>query len=112
MYVGLETFYSYETLALVVEDRFIEPFSGYLRIFFMLVPRSFWADKPESISRLIAANYYPEAYYKGGGQLAGPIGDSYINGGVLGVLLIWLLIGYFSCYLFRVFRVRVGGARD
>lgn len=101
---GLETFESYKALINVINDNFIHPLSGFVRILFMPIPRTFWIDKPESIARLIAENYYPEAYQKGGGQLAGPIGDGFINAGFLGVFIIWLALGFISVSFYKYFK--------
>lgn len=104
---GLETFESYKALTNVINDNFIHPLSGFIRIMFMPIPRTFWIDKPESVARLIAENYYPEAYQKGGGQLAGPIGDGFINAGFLGVFIIWLVLGFLSISFYKYFKYGV-----
>ncbi len=96
LYSGLEVFVSYRVCVEAINDNFIIPLSGYIRIIFMPIPRSLWEGKPESMSRLIAKEYFPGAYYAGGGQIAGPIGDAYMNGGVVFVILIWLIVGYFA----------------
>ncbi len=101
---GLETFESYNALKNVINDNFIHPLSGFMRILFMIIPRTFWIDKPESVARLIAENYYPEAYQKGGGQLAGPIGDGFINAGFFGVFIIWLVLGFLSISFYKYFK--------
>ncbi|HBC5642775.1 O-antigen ligase [Proteus mirabilis] len=101
---GLETFESYNALKNVINDNFIHPLSGFIRILFMIIPRTFWIDKPESVARLIAENYYPEAYQKGGGQLAGPIGDGFINAGFFGVFIIWLVLGFLSISFYKYFK--------
>lgn len=96
MYNGIEIFTSYLTGMAVINDGFIHPLSGIVRILFLAIPRTIWLEKPESISRIIAKEYFPGAYSAGGGQIAGPIGDAYINGGALGVVIIWVLVGFFS----------------
>lgn len=93
---GVEFFQSYLIGLSVIDDNFIHPSSGIIRIFFLWIPRTLWQDKPESISRIIAKEYVPEAYYAGGGQTAGPIGDAFINAGVLGVIIFWILVGFYS----------------
>ncbi|MCA4021083.1 O-antigen polymerase [Vibrio vulnificus] len=101
MYYGLEVFESYKTYVKVIHDEFIHPESGVLRLLVMLVPRTVWPDKPESISRIIAENYYPGAYGSGGGQLASTFGDAYINAGIIGVFLFWFLLGWYSKYKYK-----------
>jgi oligosaccharide repeat unit polymerase len=103
-YVAMETFVSYDAMNYVINDNLIAPLSGYLRVFLMPIPRSLWSDKPESISRVIAREYYPSAYDNGGGQIAGPIGDGLINGGVVSLAIIWVLLGALSCYMYSTFR--------
>lgn len=93
---GVEFLQTYMTGLSVIEDNFIHPFSGVIRLLFMWIPRTLWPDKPESISRIIAKEYFPQAYYAGGGQIAGPIGDAFINAGVLGVMIYWIAIGFIS----------------
>lgn len=95
MYNGIEIFTSYLTGIAVINDGFIHPLSGIIRTLFLGIPRTIWLEKPESISRIIAKEYFPDAYSAGGGQIAGPIGDAYINEGVLGVIVIWVLVGFF-----------------
>lgn len=93
IYVSMESFRSYELYIHIIQDGFIHIESGFLRIVFMFIPRSFWADKPESVSRIISHNYFPEQYYGGGGTVANIFGDAYINGGILGVIIIMLFWG-------------------
>ncbi|MDC9819008.1 O-antigen polymerase [Pectobacterium polonicum] len=108
---GLETFESYNALVNVIKDDFIHPLSGFIRIIFMPIPRTIWPDKPESVARLIAENYYPHAYQQGGGQLAGPVGDAYINLGVIGIFIIWFFLGFISSSFYKYFKrgVLTGG---
>lgn len=107
MEVGLETFQSYLTFKQVIADQLIEPASGYIRLLFMPIPRGVWLDKPESLSRLIANEYFPGAYASGGGQIAGPLGDAYINGGFVAIIIVWFVLGFTLSYMFRKFKVMV-----
>lgn len=91
--MSMESFGTYEIFQKVITDNIIAPMSGYLRIIFMPIPRSIWDEKPDSVSRLLVKLYFPDSYEKGGGMIAGPIGDAYINGGIIGVVLIWLALG-------------------
>ena len=101
MYVSLEVFSSYDTCIEVINNNLIYPLSGYVRFFFLGIPRTIWPDKPESISRVIAKEFYPTAYQSGGGQLAGPIGDAFMNGGPLALVFIWLILGYIITRVYK-----------
>ncbi|MGR5311899.1 oligosaccharide repeat unit polymerase [Photobacterium damselae] len=101
IYISMETFRSYEVYVKIVQDNFIHIESGFLRIFFMIIPRSLWIDKPESVSRIISHNYFPEQYYGGGGTVANIFGDAYINGGIIGVIIILFIWGYISKVIYN-----------
>lgn len=101
IYVSMEIFRSYELYVRIVSDNFIHIESGFLRIVFMFIPRSLWPDKPESVSRIISHNYYPEQYYGGGGTVANIFGDAYINGGIIGVVIILFIWGGISKIIYN-----------
>ncbi|HIF9466363.1 TPA: O-antigen polymerase [Photobacterium damselae] len=98
---SLETFQSYITMQNIIRDEFIVFSSGYIRLFLMFIPRSFWDSKPEPLSRVIAESYYPEAYHNGGGFVAGIFGDAYVNGGLLGIGIVWFLLGGLSKVIYN-----------
>ncbi|MGC7892376.1 oligosaccharide repeat unit polymerase [Vibrio anguillarum] len=93
---SMETFQTYLTSKMIIESSFIHPESGIVRFIFMGIPRSVWSDKPEPMARLIAKQFYPEAYANGGGMVGGIFGDPYANAGILGIIMIWMGIGYLS----------------
>ncbi|MBB1274708.1 O-antigen polymerase [Psychromonas sp. SR45-3] len=97
---SMETFVTFETFTMIIENNFIHPESGIARSFFLFVPRSIWVDKPEAISRIVANEFYSGAYFNGGGMVAGIFGDAYVNGGLLGIILIWFCLGYVCKYIY------------
>lgn len=101
---GVEFLNTYSIGLSVINENFIHPMSGYIRIIFMWIPRTIWPTKPESVSRIIAKEYVPNAYFSGGGQTAGPIGDAFINAGVLGVVIIWFFTGFFSSKNYNILK--------
>lgn len=108
LYVSMETFRSYELYIKIINENFIHPESGFLRIFFMFIPRNIWPDKPESISRIISLHYYPEQYYGGGGTVANIFGDAFVNGGLIGILIILFLFGFISKLVYNstIFKIK------
>lgn len=101
IYVSMETFRSYELFIKIVDDGFIHIESGFLRIAFMFIPRSIWVDKPESVSRIISHHFYPEQYDGGGGTVANIFGDAYINGGVIGIILVLFFWGWITKVIYN-----------
>lgn len=93
VYVSMETFRSYEIFIKIINDSFIHVESGFIRLVFMPIPRSVWPGKPESVSRIISYNYFPEQYFGGGGTVANIFGDGYINGGIIGVIIVLFFWG-------------------
>jgi hypothetical protein len=94
--ISAESFRSFEDLTNVIQDNFIHPESGVIRIFFMPISRELWPDKPESISRILAKEYSYNQYVAGGGTVATIFGDTFINGHILGVIFLLLMLGYVS----------------
>ncbi|MEZ8916199.1 O-antigen polymerase [Vibrio lentus] len=97
---SMETFVTFETFTLIIEKNFVHPESGVLRVFFLFIPRTIWEDKPEAISRIVANEFFSGAYMNGGGMVAGIFGDAYINGGILGIILIWFCLGYICKFIY------------
>ncbi|MFS6801880.1 O-antigen polymerase [Edwardsiella tarda] len=99
--VSMETFRSYDIYVRIINEGFIHIESGFIRLFFMIIPRNIWTEKPESVSRIISHNYFPEQYYGGGGTVANIFGDAYINGGVLAVIIILFFWGGISKIIYN-----------
>lgn len=99
--IALESFRSFDDLVKIINEQFVHLESGVLRLFFMPISRSYWGDKPESISRLISQEYNPMQYVHGGGSVATIYGDAFINGHVLGVVIILFFLGGISRVLYN-----------
>lgn len=95
-YTSMESFLSFEYLLRVINDGMFFIESGIIRIFFMPISRDYWMDKPEAFSRIIAKNYNIDQYDSGGGSVATIYGDAFLNGHVIGVVLVMFAVGYFS----------------
>ncbi len=94
--VAFESFKSFEILNLVIHNNFIHIESGIIRIVFMFISRDIWQNKPEAISRIISKEFVNNQYLQGGGTVATIYGDAYINGGIIGIIIILLLLGVIS----------------
>jgi hypothetical protein len=94
--IALESFSSFGYFANIVDSNFVSVESGILRFFFMPISRSIWPDKPESISRIISKEYNVDQYFDGGGSVALIFGDAFINGHILGIILILAILGFCS----------------
>ena len=92
--VALESTMSYRYLKEIVTENFVSIESGILRNAFLVISRSIWPDKPESISRIVAKKYNSQQYNEGGGSVATIFGDGFINLHILGVFAICLIAGY------------------
>jgi len=90
---ALESFKSFEFLTAIIKDGFIHFESGVVRVFFMPISRDFWLDKPEAISRIISKEYVYNQYDAGGGSVATIFADAFINGSLIGVVLLLFILG-------------------
>jgi hypothetical protein len=93
---SMESFISFDYLVRIIYDGFFYIESGIVRIFFMAIPRSIWPDKPEALSRVIAKTYNISQYDSGGGSVATIYGDSFLNGHVIGVIIVMFIVGFVS----------------
>lgn len=98
---ALESFKSYDNLINIITDNYVHIESGVIRIFFMPISRNIWEDKPESISRIISEKYNYIQYSKGGGSVATIFGDAFINGHIIGVLIIMFVLGFLSRIIYN-----------
>jgi oligosaccharide repeat unit polymerase len=92
--IAVESFDSYEIFSMVINNRFVRPGNGIIRIFFMPIPRTIWDSKPEAMGREIARFFNPYNYRSGGGNFATLFGDLYINGSLIGVIVLSVAIGF------------------
>jgi oligosaccharide repeat unit polymerase len=102
--IALESFQSFKDLSLIVTENFVHIESGIIRIFFMPISRSVWEDKPDSISRLISREYNPSQYIDGGGTVATIYADAFINGHIVGLLLILFGFGVISKIIYNTMK--------
>ena len=99
--VALESFKSFEDLDNIIQTNFVHFESGIIRIFLTPISRSLWPDKPESISRIISKEFNNDQYNAGGGTVALIFGDAFINGHIIGIVLILSFLGYVSRILYN-----------
>jgi hypothetical protein len=89
--------YCYNSLMQIVD--YVPEKAGYLRgstyakFFFWPIPRTWWPEKPESISRVVVRHFYPEIYVKGVSMSPTIVGEAYFNFGVPGILVVMTLFG-------------------
>lgn len=83
-----------------IDSRYLRPTevdylwgSTYAKFFFWPIPRTWWLEKPENISRVVVRYFYPEIYEKGVSMSPTIIGEAYFNFGALGVIIIMILFG-------------------
>jgi oligosaccharide repeat unit polymerase len=77
----------------VVQDNFVLPESGVIRVFFNFIPREIWPGKPLPMQIELAREYNPSGFEAGGGVFAGFYGDAYANAGLVGAILLPFLVG-------------------
>jgi len=91
--VSMEAPATFEIFTRVIEDKFVRPESGVIRIFFNFIPRELWPEKPLPMQIELARIYNPSGFEAGGGVFANIYGDSYANAGIFGVVLLPFLVG-------------------
>jgi hypothetical protein len=91
--VSMEAPATFEIFNQVVNDNFVRPENGVLRVFFNFIPRELWPDKPLPMQIELARAYNPSGFEAGGGVFAGIYGDAYANAGMIGVILMPFLVG-------------------
>ena len=101
MGVALESFRSFEDLVNIIRSNFVHFESGVIRVFSMPISRSIWPEKPESISRIISKEFNVTQYDSGGGSVALIFGDAFINGHIIGVILILFFLGCASRIIYN-----------
>lgn len=99
--IALESFKSFNDLTAIVTSNFVHLESGVIRIFFMPISRGIWEDKPEAQSRIIAKEFSPSAYDNHGGMVGTIFGDVFINGHILGVVILMFLLGFISKIIYN-----------
>ena len=68
---------------------------GYLELFYFWIPRSLWHDKPLSSGLSFGRTYFSESWQAGQAFYSPTlIGDSYMNFGIPGVVLILFIYGF------------------
>ncbi len=102
--IALESFQSFKDLSLIITENFVHIESGIIRIFFMPISRSIWEDKPDSISRLISNEYNPSQYNDGGGTVATIYADAFINGHIIGLVLILFGFGIITKVIYNTMK--------
>lgn len=91
--VSLESPATFEIFNRVVQDNFVRPENGVIRVFFNFIPREIWLEKPLPMQIELARAYNPSGFASGGGVFAGFYGDAYANAGITGVILLPFLVG-------------------
>jgi hypothetical protein len=93
---SMESFLSFEYLVSIINDGLFYFESGIIRIFYMAIPRNIWPGKPEALSRIISKNYNVSQYDSGGSSAATIFGDFFLNGHVIGVMILMFVFGFVS----------------
>lgn len=91
--ISMESPATFEIFNRVVQDHFIHPENGIIRVFLNFIPREIWPDKPLPMQIELARAYNPSGFESGGGVFAGFYGDAYANAGIIGVILLPFLVG-------------------
>ena len=73
---------------------------SYAKFIYAAIPRTLWEDKPETISRVVVRNFFPEHYEKGVSMSPTLMGEAYFNFGLIGIALIMLFYGVFCQTLY------------
>lgn len=94
--MSMESFETFNIYNNVITDNLIIPLSGMFRIIFNFIPRSIWPNKPYPMQVMLAYEYNKNAYYAGGGIFANIYGDAYLNGGIIGIVVILFVLGVLS----------------
>lgn len=68
--VSMEAPATFEIFHRVVQDHFVRPESGVIRVFFNFIPREIWPDKPLPMQIELARAYNPSGFNAGGGVFA------------------------------------------
>lgn len=98
---ALESFQSFYNLTNIITSNLVHIESGVVRILFTPISRGIWIDKPEPQSRIIAQEFSPAAYENHGGMVATIFGDTFVNGHVLGVVILMFLLGRVSKIIYN-----------
>ena len=93
--VSMEAPATFEIFNRVVQDNFVLPESGVIRVFFNFIPREIWPDKPLPMQIELARVYNPSGFASGGGVFANIYGDAYANAGFVGVIFLPFMVGLF-----------------
>jgi len=85
---------------------FIPFINGYsfIRMFFYVIPRSIWPEKPIPLSLKITATFFPFWGDRGVSSGATLVGELYWNFGHIGLMIFFFFIGYFFSFLERSFK--------
>lgn len=108
--VSMEAPATFEIFNRVVQDDFVRPESGVIRVFFNFIPREIWPDKPLPMQIELARVYNPSGFASGGGVFANIYGDAYANAGFVGVVLLPFLVGLLLNLAYKKAVVRSSGA--
>jgi hypothetical protein len=81
---SMESFYTFDIYNRVIMDGFISPDNGFFRLFYNLIPREYWPEKPLPMQIELAKAYNQSSYSNGGGVFASIYGDAYANAGFVG----------------------------
>lgn len=110
--VALESFKSFEDLTNIITENFVHLESGVIRIIFMPISRTIWDDKPEPLARIIAQEFSPNAYANNGGMVATIFGDTFINGHILGVIILLFILGGISKIIYNTLHKNIHISKD
>ncbi|WP_054942738.1 O-antigen polymerase [Paenibacillus ihuae] len=100
--MSMESFATFDIYKNVINDGFVSPVNGVIRIIFNFIPRSIWVEKPLPLQIVLASRYNESAYLAGGGIFANIFGDAFINGGIFMVVIFMFILGMISNYLYKV----------
>jgi len=63
---------------------------SYYRVFYFIIPRSFWPDKPLKLTQTLGTTFWPSFTSSTGATL---VGESFYNFGLVGIVIVFFLWG-------------------
>jgi hypothetical protein len=90
---ALESPHSYSDFLYFINNESPYLFENFFRLFFNFIPRDFYPEKPEAISRMVAKITNYDAYSDGAGFTITIFGEGWITFGLLGVIISLFLLG-------------------
>jgi hypothetical protein len=67
---------------------------GYVNALGSMVPLVIWPNRPDAAGEWYAKTFYPGEFSRGGGFAFSPVAEAYLNFGSLGVVIVFLCVGF------------------